>query len=146
MFSLSEVLGKVADVFNPIEKLVDNLHTSTEEKLTLKNQLVSMQNEVAKGQMLLLGKALDLESEALKAKQAIIVAEAQSQSWIANNWRPITMLNFVAITTLHALGYINMDADMSAKYFSLVEIGLGGYVMGRTLEKVAPAIAQVVKK
>jgi hypothetical protein len=56
------------------------------------------------------------------------------------------MLNFVAITTLHALGYITMDADMSAKYFSLVEIGLGGYVMGRTLEKVAPAIAQVVKK
>ena len=146
MFSLTDVLGKVGDIFTPVASLIDNVHTSEEEKLKLKNSLVSLQNEVTKGQMELLSKAMDLEKKALEAQTAVLTAEANSESWMARNWRPLTMLNFVAVTTLHALGIIEMEAEMSANYLSLVKLGLVGYVGGRTLEKIAPAISKSLGK
>lgn len=146
MFSLTDVLGKVGDIFTPVASLIDNVHTSEEEKLKLKNSLVSLQNEVTKGQMELLSKAMDLEKKALEAQTAVLTAEAGSQSWIARNWRPLTMLNFVIITTLHALGLIDMNPEMSGNYFDLVKLGLGGYVAGRSLEKIAPAISKSLGK
>jgi len=146
MISVASVLTKVADIFNPLEKLVDNVHTSGEEKLELRNKLAAIQSEITKGQLELMGKVIDLESESIKAQQAVLVAEAGSESWLASNWRPMTMITFVAMTSLHALGFIDMDAQMSERYFNLVEIGLGGYVVGRSLEKIAPSLAQIGKK
>ena len=145
MFSVTEVLEGVGGVFKPLNKLVDNVHTSSEEKLTLRNELVRLQNEVAKGQMELLGKAMDLEREALKAQQAVLTTEASSDSWLTANWRPITMVVFVAVTTLHSLGFIEMSEVMSMQYFGLVKLGLGGYIASRGIEKAAPAIAKAVK-
>jgi len=86
---------------------------------------------------------MDLEAEALKARKAVLTAEANSQSDIARNWRPVTMLIFVGVTTLHALGFIDMNPEMSDNYFDLVKLGLGGYVAGRSFEKVAPALAKL---
>ena len=42
-------------------------------------------------------KLIGLEQEVVKAQRDVIVAEANSQSFIARNWRPIMMLTFVFI-------------------------------------------------
>lgn len=143
---VSDILGGVAQVFRPVADLIDDVHTSEEEKFKLKNQLVSLQNDITIKQMDLVSQTIELEKKLLDSQASIITAEANSQSWIARNWRPVTMLTFVFVTTLHALGLIDMDATMSNNYFTLVQIGLGGYVAGRSLEKVAPAIAGAIAK
>jgi len=146
LLGFTSAIESIGSIFKPAAALIGDMHTSEEEKLKLNNALVAMQNEVTMKQLELTSQSMDLEKSLMEAQASVITAEANSQSWIARNWRPVTMLNFVAVTTLHALGLIEMDQTMSDNYFLLVQIGLGGYVGGRTLEKVAPAVAGILKK
>lgn len=78
------------------------------------------------------------ESAELKAATDIIVAEAQSGNWITNSWRPITMLTFVSLIVLHWLGFTaeNLPEDQVLALLEIVKVGLGGYVLGRSGEKI----------
>jgi hypothetical protein len=40
----------------------------------------------------------------------------------------------------------NLTEPEYIKLWSIVEIGIGGYVIGRSIEKVAPSIAGALKK
>ena len=75
------LLSFIGDIFKPAAELVDNLHTSKEEKLSLVNQLAQIENNVKM-------KTLEIQSELIKAQSQVIVAEAQGQSWMQRNWRP----------------------------------------------------------
>lgn len=136
----------VSGIFKPAADLIDNVHTSEEEKLELKNVLVTLQNEVTTKQIDLLSKQMDLEKQLLDAQASIINTEAKSESWIVKSWRPITMLTFLAIIVLHSLSLIDLRPDFSEQFMTLVQIGLGGYVVGRSAEKVAPAVAAAIGK
>lgn len=73
----------------------------------------------------------------------VVIAEAQSESWIAKNWRPITMLSFVFIIVNNfiispyaaAFGLELPYLDIPPNMWTLLEIGLGGYIIGRSAEK-----------
>ena len=83
-----------------------------------------------------------------EAAASIIRAEASSKHWLASNWRPITMLTFVSLIVARWFGFAapNLSEAEYLKLWSIVEFGLGGYVIGRTVEKVAPTIAGAVRK
>lgn len=68
---------------------------------------------------------------------AVIEAETRSESWLACNWRPLTMLTFVVLIAAHWLGFSapNLSEDERLALIELVKIGLGGYVLGRSAEK-----------
>lgn len=142
----NQIIQLVGGIFKPAADLVDNLHTSEEEKLLLKNKLQDIKNEVTQKQLELLGKQMDLERQLVDAQTAIITTETKSDSWISRNWRPITMLTFIAIIVCHSLGWITLEEKFADKFMLLVQIGLGGYVVGRSAEKAAPAIANAIKK
>jgi len=77
-----------------------------------------------------------------EAAASIINTEAASKHWLAANWRPITMLVFVGLIVARWLGY-SAEGMTEAEYLSvydLVKIGLGGYVVGRSAEKIVPQI------
>lgn len=83
----------------------------------------------------------------LKVARDIIVAEAKSGSWLTQNWRPITMLWFAGLVGAHWLGYTpeNLPEEQVEKLLDIVQIGIGGYVVGRSAEKVLPKVAEVFK-
>jgi hypothetical protein len=134
----------IGGIFKPVSDLIDNVHTSEEERLALRNMLVSLQNEVTLSQITLLSKQMDLEKQLLTAQTSIVNAETKSDSWLARNWRPITMLTFLVIIVAHSLGFVTLETAFADKFMSLVQIGLGGYVVGRSAEKAAPAIAAAI--
>ena len=72
------------------------------------------------------------------AAAKIVLAEAQG-SWIKGNWRPVTMLIFVGLICAHWLGFTpdNLSEAEVLELMDLVQIGLGGYVLGRSAEKVS---------
>ncbi len=74
--------------------------------------------------------------------------EAQGQSWLQRTWRPITMLTFVALIVARWLGWSapNLSQAEALKLWDIVEIGLGGYVIGRSAEKVLPGLLETMKK
>lgn len=103
--------------------------------------------EQLKAQVEELQKVIDLEMAKLDAQAKIIVSESEGGSWLQKSWRPITMLAFLALVIGHFFGFEgqNFTAADSSNLFSLIELGLGGYVIGRSVEKVAPAIAEVMR-
>lgn len=131
------VFQMIGQIFKPAMQMIDEVHTSTEEKLTRKAELLAIQVNF-------LDQALAYEQEQLKAKTAIIMAEANSQSWLARNWRPITMLTFLALVCADAFGYLPFRLADDA--WTLLQLGLGGYVVGRSAEKVTSGIATALKK
>ena len=83
-----------------------------------------------------------------QAAANIILAEANSQSWLARNWRPLLMLDFGVLITLRWLGVTapNLTADEYLKLWEIVRLGLGGYIIGRSVEKVTPSIATALNR
>jgi hypothetical protein len=75
----------------------------------------------------------------VEAQRDIIVAETQSESWFTANWRPVTMLAFVGLVIAHWLGFTapGISEEQVMSLLDIVKIGLGGYVVGRSAEKVA---------
>ena len=94
--------------------------------------------------------------EALIANQAkieeaaaqVIQAEAAGESWLQRNWRPLTMMVFVSLIVAKWTGYTapGVSEALELRLLGLIEIGLGGYVIGRSVEKVAPIVATAFKK
>jgi hypothetical protein len=78
----------------------------------------------------------------------IIKTEAASQHWLTSNWRPITMLVFVVLIVARWFGWAapGLSEAEYLKLWSIVEFGLGGYVVGRSVEKVTPIIAGALKR
>ncbi len=81
---------------------------------------------------------INTDSKALEQQANIIVAEANGDSWLQRNWRPLVMVNFAALITAHWLGFTppNLPQLQVLALLDIVKVGLGGYVLGRSAEKV----------
>lgn len=83
----------------------------------------------------------------LNAAVSIIVAEA-SGNFLQRSWRPIMMLTFTGLIVARWFGFSapNLQPDEYLELWGIVKLGIGGYVMGRSAEKIAPVIAGAFKK
>jgi len=78
------------------------------------------------------------------------VAEIDNQPWIARNWRAITMLmlifivfnNFVLVPYAIALGFPIVELKIPEDMWTLLHIGLGGYLAKQTAENVAKTMKE----
>ena len=102
---------------------------------------MEMQNQL---QLALMNNAASLE----QAAASIVKAEAESEHWLTANWRPILMLVFAGLIVARWFGWTaaGITEAVELKLWNILEIGIGGYVIGRSVEKIAPAIAQGMKK
>ena len=91
---------------------------------------------------------LERTSEIERTAAEVVKAEAQGQSWLQWTWRPITMLVFVGLIVARWLGWSapNLGEAEVLKLWDIVEIGLGGYVIGRSAEKILPGVVSSLQK
>lgn len=132
----------------PVTDLVDKLHTSQEERGALRLQLLEAQLTLAQ-------KLLENEVQLAESKAKVITAEATGQSWLQRNWRPLLMVTFGMIV---AWNYIVVDLltwvlalvgvqslpprlEVPEGMWTLLTIGIGGYIAGRSAEKVVTTLA-----
>ena len=136
MLNLMPVIATIIDkVSSIIDQTVEDKDLANKIKAEIKLNLLTKEYEI-------------LQKE-IEAKRDIIVAEATGQSWIQRNWRPITMLVFVyiiahnfIISPLLSLEQLPIPPDM----WELLKLGMGGYIIGRSAEKIVPELAKVLKK
>ena len=78
----------------------------------------------------------------------IVKTEAASEHWLTATWRPVVMLVLTSLIVARWLGYSapGISEAEALKLWSIVEIGLGGYVIGRSAEKIAPVMAEAIKR
>ncbi|NIB44329.1 hypothetical protein HBA55_32335 [Pseudomaricurvus alkylphenolicus] len=129
-------LAFISDIFAPAAKLIDDVHTSTEEKGEIRAKIKALDLEIKKIETEFRTTVIDYETKLMENQSKIIQAEATGQSWIQRNWRPLTMLTFVGLIVLFALGVIELKDEFAKEFMRLVQIGLGGYVAGRSAEKI----------
>ena len=113
----------IASIFTPAAKLIDELVTSDEERLKLRNELAKIERDVKL-------KTIDLETEIVKARTSVIVAESASQSWITRSWRPICALLLVGYVTVGPLIGYPPPSDV----YAILQVFLSVYAGGRSLE------------
>lgn len=123
----------IAGIFKPAAELIDELHTSEEEKLKQQRRLLEIQAMV-------LDSSLQYEKEMMTSRAEIINSEAKSEHWITATWRPITMLTFLALAVGDSLGLL--QTPLRDEAWTLLQLGLGGYVVGRSAEKVIKEVRQ----
>lgn len=134
---MNPIISMISGALSPIGKIIDDLHTSDEERLQIKKALFNTQSELTL-------KVVDYHSKLVKAQSEIVVAEAQGQSWIQRSWRPITMLTFLALVVCDSFGLLTFR--LAEQAWTLLQIGLGGYVVGRSAEKIVPQVTKVMRK
>jgi Holin of 3TMs, for gene-transfer release len=131
------ILNMVTGLMNgPINKALDAFVKDQELKRKLESEL---QGKLAEH----LGKSAELE-------QAIVLAEIKSEHWLTRSWRPILMLTLLAFVVFVGLVIPLLDAIMGhavmfnprwnalpPQFWDFLSIGIGGYIGGRTLEKLA---------
>ncbi len=84
----------------------------------------------------------DLEKTLLEGRAQVVTAEAQGDSWLQRSWRPLTMLTFTALVAAHWLGFTaeNLSPAAVEGLLDIVRVGLGGYIIGRSAEKVTRSV------
>ena len=127
------ILELIGGIFKPAAELVDELHTSEEERLKHKERLLEVQ-------AIAMQTVFEYESDTLQARAAIVNSEAQSDHWIVASWRPVVMLTLTSLVVVDSFGWL--ANPLSGEAWLLLQIGLGGYVVGRSGEKIAKTIKQ----
>lgn len=132
---MSPIVGIVGDVFGKLIGSLDGLFTSDDERLQAKTQILMVQTQV-------MTHVLDYEKSMLQAQSDIIQSEAKGESWVQRGWRPVTMLIFVGIVTAKWFGLTDagISEQLELKLMSIIQLGLGGYVIGRSGEKIVKSI------
>lgn len=115
-------------------KLVDRLFPDPAQRAQAQIALLEMQQR---------GELTELVERA-----GIVRAEADSEHWLTSTWRPIVMLVFAGLIVARWFGWASPGLTEAEylKLWSIVEFGLGGYVVGRSVEKIVPAVAEAVKR
>ena len=92
------------------------------------------QVKVVMAEMLISGELDELAEQA-----GIIKAEAQGESWLQRCWRPVVMLVFTALVVCRWMGWAapDLSQEVELKLFNIIQLGIGGYIASRGLEKIA---------
>ena len=119
--------GGAADLVKNVGGVIDNLHTSDEEKLEAERKIKEL--------------VANYEVEMEKNITARWEADLKSDSWLSKNVRPMTLIFLIVCTML--LIFIDAGAlkfNVKDSYVDLLQLVLitviGAYFGGRSLEKV----------
>jgi len=126
-------LDFISGIMKPATDLVDELITTDEERLQLRNALKKLEMDI-------LVKDIEIHKQLNDLKTKTIIAEINSDSWLSRSWRPITMLTFLLLIVFYVLGWVKIESSFAIEFLNLVKIGLGGYVIGRSAEKTTASI------
>jgi len=131
------IFSDIADGIKGIINGADELFTSDDERNDFKNNIAKIKAETA-------SKLMQLESDYLKSKSDLIKAEMQGSSWLGKNWRPMLMLiamfilfnNYILLPYAGLMGYTVPALELTDGLWNLLTVSVGGYVVGRSFEKV----------
>lgn len=131
----------ISAIIKPVKGILDKIVMDKGEKERLNNELSRIQMDMMR-------QALDYETQRMKTQADIVKAEAQGEGWLQKNWRPVVMLVFTALIVARWMGWVapNLSPSEYESLWTIVEVGLGGYVIGRTVEKVAPVVSEAINK
>ena len=102
-------------IVETVAGVIERLSISSTEKKRLKQELETL--------------LVDYEREHLQVQSGVLRSEAQG-NWLQRSWRPVIMLAFTVVILVGMFTDLPMPED-TFRFWDLLEIGLGGYIVGR---------------
>ena len=99
------------------------------------------------GNIFVSDRSVEIVSRLVDTETSLILAEMHG-TFLQRSWRPLMMLWFAALIGMWWFGvepdnFTQADKD---NLFGLLKLGIGGYVVGRSAEKVVPKAIEAFKK
>ena len=115
-----KIMSVLQNVIREIGDIVNRLSVSSKEKQKIQEEIQSL--------------VYRYKSELVREQSAAVGEEARG-NWLQRSWRPLVMLAF-ALVILSGMFMESTLLSDSSRLWDLLEIGLGGYVIGRSGERV----------
>jgi hypothetical protein len=133
-------LGAVTE---SIRKFFDERKFSDQERAQIDLELRQAETSLGEKELAFKQALADSEARTAEAQSALLVAEATGESWLQRNWRPVLMVvfAFLLICTWFGLFSQRIGPDLQLELLNLVKLGMGGYILGRSAEKIAGRVA-----
>jgi len=135
MSFLSKLFSKGAnDLIKSGGNVIDKIATSDEEKMKAKNELSKH--------------VFDALGKIQEGQREVLLSETRG-NWLQRSWRPILMLafGFIVIYAYFIEPAFFLGADetgvaesLNDNFWGLLKLGIGGYIIGRSTEKVAGTV------
>ena len=131
MLPLLNAVAPLAKIlFNTVDKAVEDKDLANRLKADLQTQM------------------LQSHTQELTAAAKVIEAEAKA-GWFTASWRPLLMYvlifilvwNYILGPVIKFFFHAAITIDLPGDVWTLLQIGLGGYVVGRSAESVARTMA-----
>ena len=119
-------LKPVTGIVSAVGEVIDRLTLPAREKKQLETELFRVITEC--------------ERQRMEAQASVIVEEVRG-NWLQRSWRPLVMLTFALIVLMGTFVSLPILSDTS-RFWDLLEIGLGGYVVGRSGEKMVHVLSR----
>ena len=126
-------MGLLSAIIGPVTDLVSEFVEDKDKS----NQLTAALNM----------RLSELMQAELEAQKQIVLAEAKG-GILQRNWRPALMVWFAGLIGGYWFGFTpeNLSEASINDLFDLVKLGVGGYVVGRSAEKIAQTVAPSLGK
>ncbi|MBC5620732.1 MULTISPECIES: hypothetical protein [Butyricimonas] len=113
-------MGVLQNVIREIGDIVNRLSVSSREKQKIQEEIQSL--------------VYRYKSELVR-EQSAAVGDEMRGNWLQRSWRPMVMLVLTLLVVLGVFTESSMLSDTS-RFWDLLEIGIGGYVIGRSGETI----------
>jgi hypothetical protein len=149
--------GAIGPMVNFMNNVIDKIVPDKDLKIKYKKEIEAL----ARQEAIERARIINLEDErdtgavtaGLQAQRDVILAEAQSGHWFVAAWRPILMglfigilgNNYILAPYTNMLFHLNPSVPLPPEMWETLQIGIGGYVGGRSLEKIAKIFRGKVK-
>mgnify|MGYP003389298346 FL=1 len=127
MAGLSILGGLVGKILPEAGKIIDNLHTSTEEKMAARQKIEQL--------------LVSAEQEAQKEVSARWDSDMKSDAWLPKNIRPLTLIFLTVVFVILSvfdgnIGDFSISNSYVPVYQTLLMTVYAAYFAGRSIEKV----------
>ena len=127
---MSAVVSIIGAVLPVVERLLGELIEDPDKRAEAREKLLASLTEA--------------DAKLASERASIVRAEIGSSRWLAATWRPLLMLTFGAVVfnNLILAPYVgaifgaSVYVPLPERAWDLMSIGVGGYIVGRTGEKV----------
>ena len=120
----------VTNLVSAVGEIVDRLTLPGREKKQLETDILRL--------------LIAVEEKTISEQAASIREEARG-NWLQRSWRPIVMLVLTLIILAGTFLNLPILADTS-RFWDLLEIGLGGYIIGRGSEQLVSSLHKSTRK
>ena len=119
-------MSPVKGIVGAVSELVDRLTLPAREKKQLETDLLKV--------------FVEWEQRVMEARSEVLAEEARG-NWLQRSWRPLVMLTFALIVLVGTFTSLPILADTS-RFWDLLEVGIGGDVMGGSGGKILQVFAR----